>query len=96
MDVIAVIIALNDELYENLSNGYAVQLGRHRLFHLSLKSASDIKPKYVKDDDVQVSSIKFIFDKDLIERFQTMYLECKVYEEEVKQKLAECFKTYSF
>ena len=35
-------------------------------------------------------------DKDLIERFQTMYLECKVDKEEVKQKLAECFKTYSF
>lgn len=70
--------------------------GQHRLFHLSLKSTSDIKPKYVKDDDVQVSSIKFISDKDLIERFQTMYLECKVDKEEVKQKLAECFKTYSF
>lgn len=50
----------------------------------------------MKDDDVQVSSIKFISDKDLIERFQTMYLECKVDKEEVKQELAECFKTYSF
>ena len=64
MDVIAVITALNDELYENLSNGVCRTFGQHRLFHLSLKSASDIKPKYVKDDDVQVSSIKFISDKD--------------------------------
>ena len=54
-----------------------------RLFHLSLKCVGH-KPKLVKDDDVQVSSIKFISDKDLIERFQTMYLKCKVDEEEVK------------
>ena len=50
----------------------------------------------MKDDDVQVSCIKFISDKDLIERFQTMYLKCKVDEEEVKSKLSECAKTYSF
>ncbi len=60
------------------------------------ESASDIKPKYVKDDDVQVSSIKFISDKDLIERFRLCIWSANVDKEEVKQKLAECFKTYSF
>ena len=84
VDVIAVITALNDELYENLSNGYAVHLEGIGYFSLSLKCAPDINPKYIKDDDVQVRSIKFTPDKDLIERFQTMYLKCKVDEEEVK------------
>lgn len=50
-------------------------------------------------------SIKFTPDKDLIDRFQSVYLERKVDkahhstkldEEEVKQKLAEYFKTHSF
>ena len=74
-------------------------------FSLSLKCAPDINPKYIKDDDVQVRSIKFMPDKDLIDRFQTVCLERKVDEahhsakldeEEVKQKLAEHFKTHSF
>ena len=80
-DVAAVITALNDELYENLSNGYAVHLEGIGYFSLSLKCAPDINPKYIKDDDVQVRSIKFMPDKDLIDRFQ---------------KLAEHFKTHSF
>ena len=101
----AVITALNDELYENLSNGYAVHLEGIGYFSLSLKCAPDINPKYIKDDDVQVRSIKFTPDKDLIDRFQSVYLERKVDEahhstkldeEEVKQKLAEYFKTHSF
>lgn len=104
-DVAAVITALNDELYENLSNGYAVHLEGIGYFSLSLKCAPDINPKYIKDDDVQVRSIKFTPDKDLIDRFQSVYLERKVDkahhstkldEEEVKQKLAEYFKTHSF
>lgn len=104
-DVSAVITALNDELYENLSNGYAVHLEGIGYFSLSLKCAPDINPKYIKDDDVQVRSIKFTPDKDLIDRFQSVYLERKVDEahhsskldeEEVKQKLAEYFKTHSF
>ena len=50
-------------------------------------------------------SIKFTPDKDLIDRFQSVYLERKVDEahhsakldeEEVKQKLAEYFKAHSF
>lgn len=104
-DVAAVITALNDELYENLSNGYAVHLEGIGYFSLSLKCAPDINPKYIKDDDVQVRSIKFTPDKDLIDRFHSVYLERKVDEahhsakldeEEVKQKLAEYFKTHSF
>lgn len=104
-DVAAVITALNDELYENLSNGYAVHLEGIGYFSLSLKCTPDINPKYIKDDDVQVRSIKFTPDKDLIDRFQSVYLERKVDEahhstkldeEEVKQKLAEYFKTHSF
>lgn len=104
-DVAAVITALNDELYENLSNGYAVHLEGIGYFSLSLKCAPDINPKYIKDDDVQVRSIKFTPDKDLIDRFQSVYLERKVDEahhstkldeEEVKKKLAEYFKTHSF
>lgn len=104
-DVAAVITALNDELYENLSNGYAVHLEGIGYFSLSLKCAPDINPKYIKDDDVQVRSIKFTPDKDLIDRFQSVYLERKVDEahhsvkldeEEVKQKLTEYFKTHSF
>ena len=104
-DVAAVITALNDELYENLSNGYAVHLEGIGYFSLSLKCAPDINTKYIKDDDVQVRSIKFTPDKDLIDRFQSVYLERKVDEahhstkldeEEVKQKLAEYFKTHSF
>ena len=63
-DVAAVITALNDELYENLSNGYAVHLEGIGYFSLSLKCAPDINPKYIKDDDVQVRSIKFTPDKD--------------------------------
>lgn len=51
-DVAAVITALNDELYENLSNGYAVHLEGIGYFSLSLKCAPDINPKYIKDDDV--------------------------------------------
>ena len=102
-DVAAVITALNDELYENLSNGYAVHLEGIGYFSLSLKCAPDINPKYIKDDDVQVRSIKFTPDKDLIDRFQSVYLDRKVDEahhsakldeEEVKQKLAEYFKTH--
>ena len=101
----AVITALNDELYENLSNGYAVHLEGIGYFSLSLKCAPDINPKYIKDDDVQVRSIKFTPDKDLIDRFQSVYLERKVDEahhsakldeEGVKQKLAEYFKAHSF
>ena len=95
-DVAAVITALNDELYENLSNGYAVHLEGIGYFSLSLKCAPDINPKYIKDDDVQVRSIKFTPDKDLIDRFQSVYLERKLDEEEVKQKLAEYFKNHSF
>ena len=63
-DVAAVITALNDELYENLSNGYAVHLEGIGYFSLSLKCAPDINPKYIKDDDVQVRSIKFTPDKE--------------------------------
>ena len=101
-DVAAVITALN---YENLSNGYAVHLEGIGYFSLSLKCAPDINPKYIKDDDVQVRSIKFTPDKDLIDRFQSVYLERKVDEahhstkldeEEVKQKLTEYFKAHSF
>lgn len=104
-DVAAVITALNDELYEYLSNGYAVHLDGIGYFSLSLKCAPDINPKYVKDDDVEVRSIKFTPDKDLIDRFRSVYLErevdeahhsAKLDEEEVQQKLAEFFKTHSF
>lgn len=52
----------------------------------------------MKDDDVEVRSIKFTPDKDLIDRFRSVYLErevddahhsAKLDEEEVQQKLAE-------
>ena len=104
-DVAAVITALNDELYENLSNGYAVHLEGIGYFSLSLKCAPDINPKYIKDDDVQVRSIKFTPDKDLINRFRNVCLEhevddthhsAKLDEEEMKQKLVEYFKTHAF
>ena len=104
-DVAAVITALNDELYENLSNGYAVHLEGIGYFSLSLKCAPDINPKYVKGDDVQVRSIKFTPDKNLINRFRSVCLErevddthhsAKLDEEEMKQKLADYFKTHSF
>lgn len=104
-DVAAVITALNDELYENLSNGYAVHLEGIGYFSLSLKCAPDINPKYVKGDDVQVRSIKFTPDKNLINRFRSVCLErevddthhsVKLDEEEMKQKLADYFKTHSF
>ena len=52
-DVAAVITALNDELYEKLSDGYAVHLEGIGYFSLSLKCAPDINPRYIKDDDVQ-------------------------------------------
>ena len=95
-DVAAVITALNDELYEKLSDGY---------LSLSLKCAPDINPRYIKDDDVQVRSIKFTPDKDLINRFRNVCLErevddahhsAKLDEEEMKQKLVEYFKTHAF
>ena len=41
-DVAAVITALDDELYENLSNGFAVHLEGIGYFSLSLKCAPDI------------------------------------------------------
>lgn len=41
-DVAAVLTALNDELYEYLSNGYAVHLDGIGYFSLSLKCAPDI------------------------------------------------------
>lgn len=104
-DVVAVITALNDELYEYLSTGYAVHLDGIGYFSLSLKCVPDINPKYVKDDDVEVRSIKFTPDKDLMDCFQSVYLErevddthhsAKLNEEEVQQKLADFFKTHSF
>ena len=104
-DVAAVITALNDELYENLSNGYAVHLEGIGYFSLSLKCAPDINPKYIKDDDVQVRSIKFTPDKDLINRFRNVCLErevddthhsAKLDEEEMKQKLVEYFEAHAF
>ena len=95
-DVAAVITALNDELYEKLSDGYTVHLDGIGYFSLSLKCAPDINPRYIKDDDVQVRSIKFTPDKDLINRFRNVCLEhevddahhsAKLDEEEMKQKL---------
>ena len=59
----------------------------------------------MKDADVEVRSIKFTPDKDLIDRFRSVYLEREVDEahhsakldgEEVQQKLTEFFKTHSF
>lgn len=44
-DVAAVITALNDELYEKLSDGYAVHLEGIGYFSLSLKCAPNINPK---------------------------------------------------
>ena len=104
-DVAAVITALNDELYEKLSDGYTVHLDGIGYFSLSLKCAPDINPRYIKDDDVQVRSIKFTPDKDLINRFRNVCLErevddahhsAKLDEEEMKQKLVEYFKTHAF
>ena len=99
-DVAADITALNDELY-----GYTVHLDGIGYFSLSLKCAPDINPRYIKDDDVQVRSIKFTPDKDLINRFRNVCLErevddahhsAKLDEEEMKQKLVEYFKTHAF
>lgn len=96
---------MNDELYEKLSDGYTVHLDGIGYFSLSLKCASDINPRYIKDDDVQVRSIKFTPDKDLINRFRNVCLErevddahhsAKLDEEEMKQKLVEYFKTHAF
>ena len=104
-DVAAVITALNDELYEKLSDGYTVHLDGIGYFSLSLKCAPDINPRYIKDDDVQVRSIKFTPDKDLINLFRNVCLEhevddahhsAKLDEEEMKQKLVEYFKTHAF
>ena len=104
-DVAAVITALNDELYEKLSDGYTVHLDGIGYFSLSLKCAPDINPRYIKDDDVQVRSIKFTPDKDLINRFRNVCLErevddahhsAKLDEKEMKQKLVEYFKTHAF
>ena len=46
-DVAAVITALNDELYEKLSDGYTVHLDGIGYFSLSLKCAPDINPRYI-------------------------------------------------
>lgn len=78
VDVAAVITVLNDELYEYLSNGYAVHLDSIGYFSQSLKCAPNINPKYVKNDDVEVRSIKFTPDKDLIDRSRNVYFEREV------------------
>ena len=104
-DVAAVITALNDELYEKLSDGYAVHLEGIGYFSLSLKCTPDINPKYITTSDIRVRSIKFTPDKELADRFKEVKFErstdssrhsSKMDDEEVKQKLAEFFVGHSF
>ena len=104
-DVAAVITALNDELYEKLSNGYAVHLEGIGYFSLSLKCTPDINPKYITASDIRVRSIKFTPDKELADRFKEVKFErstdssrhsSKMDDEELKQKLAEFFAGHSF
>ncbi|MBS4812451.1 MAG: HU family DNA-binding protein [Phocaeicola sp.] len=104
-DVAAVITALNDELYEKLSDGYAVHLEGIGYFSLSLKCAPNINPKYITVPEIYVRSVKFTPDKELASRFKGVKFErsvdssrhsSKMDAEEIKQKLTEFFTESSF
>lgn len=74
-DVVAVLTALSDELYNALSDGYSVHIDGLGYFSLSLGCNSEAGSKNKADVDVWVRGIKFVPEKELLEKFETANLQ---------------------
>lgn len=74
-DVAAVLTALSSEMFEALSDGYSLHLEGIGHFSLSLKCAPDVNPKHVSASDISVKGIRFLPDKELLEKFKTVEFE---------------------
>lgn len=74
-DVAAVLTALSSEMFEALSDGYSLHLEGIGHFSLSLKCAPDVNPKHVSASDISVKGIRFLPEKELLEKFKTVEFE---------------------
>lgn len=74
-DVAAVLTALSDELYNALSDGYSVHIDGLGYFSLSLGCNSEAGSENKADVDVWVRGIKFVPEKELLEKFETANLQ---------------------
>ena len=104
-DVSGVLVALGDEIYQALSNGYSVHLDELGYFTLGLKCAPDVNPNHVSSSDISVRTINFTPEKDFAERFKTVeFKRCtshghhseRLDDNEVERLLIQYFSEHNF
>lgn len=74
-DVWAVLTALRDELYDAFKDGYSVHLEGLGHFSLSLKCDPNVSPKYVSSNDISVKGIRFVPEKELLDKLECVHFE---------------------